>query len=138
MRKNMKKISIVLSILIISILLLFSKKVHAATEDYGPFEHSIVGARAWSTYSGKLNLREDHSKDSKLIAELSQGQKMQIIGGIVDNYVKVKVNQNDKIYYGYVFVEYIMINLPDIMPSLEYNITNATSSIGISRFILCK
>lgn len=129
MRKNMKKISIVLSILVISILLLFSKKVHAATEDYGPFEHSIVGARAWSTYSGKLNLREDHSKDSKLIAELSQGQKMQIIGGIVDNYVKVKVNQNDKIYYGYVFVEYIMINLPDIMPSLEYNITNATSSI---------
>ena len=54
MRKNMKKISIVLSILVISILLLFSKKVHAATEDYGPFEHSIVGARAWSTYSGKL------------------------------------------------------------------------------------
>ena len=41
MRKNMKKISIVLSILVISILLLFSKKVHAATEDYGPFQHIV-------------------------------------------------------------------------------------------------
>lgn len=103
---------------------------HAATvQKVGSFENTMIGARVWSTYNGSLNMRASASGSSALVAKIPQGQKMTVSGDISNDYVKVTTNLNGTSYTGYVYSKYIMINLPDIMPSLEYNITNADSCI---------
>lgn len=128
MSKSIKKIFTIMFILLMCLYWIPLNRTYAATEDMGPFEHSIIGARVWSTYNGSLNMREDCTGSAKLIAQLPQGQKMQVIGGIKNNYVKVKTEYKGNTYTGYVYIKYLMINLPDIMPSLEYYIANADYS----------
>lgn len=111
------------------ILTYYSSNAAGSNKKVGSFESTMIGARVWSTYNGTLNMRASASGSSALVAKLPQGQKMTVVGDMANDYVKVTTNLNGTSYTGYVYTKYIMINLPDVMPSLEYNITNADSCI---------
>lgn len=87
---------------------------------------TIEGATGYSALNSKLYLKKSPDDQSESIIVLKQGEPFLIISSASSgNWWKV--NYNGKI--GYVNTDYCMINLPDYIPSIEYYITNATSSI---------
>ena len=92
-----------------------------ATTAYS-FERELKDSTGWSTID--LNIKENTNENSNTIGKLPNGTAFSILGESGD-YWQIEYN-NVK---GYVKHEYCMINLPDVEPSIVYNITNAESSI---------
>lgn len=108
-------------LLVIGCLSVTTVNVNAApSTDY--FERSISGSTGWAACD--LDVKCGPSKLSNVIFTLSSGDAFCILGE-VDSYWLIKYE--DK--FGYIDSNYCMINLPDILPSIEYDITNAYSSI---------
>ena len=101
-----------------------------AMSKIGPFSITMYGARAWvvdwsANQTSPINMRASATSSSSLVTTVPIGGKMTIIGEESNGYVKVKYNS----YTGYVWTAYIMINLPDVIPGIKYDITNGYSSI---------
>lgn len=90
------------------------------------FELPLIGATGWCAI--KMNLYKSASTSSTVLKSLAQGKVFRIMGG-TDGYWKIRVAYDDATYTGYVKEEDCMINLPDILPSIQYKITNAYSSV---------
>lgn len=90
----------------------------------GNFSATLYGARAWANQ--KLNIRQQPNSSSKLIGTVPTGGKMTILSA-EDSSRYIKMSYNGMT--GYVFTDYIYINLPDIIPDIYYEITNASGSI---------
>ncbi len=89
----------------------------------GSFTATLYGARAWANQS--LNIRQSASKSSTLLGNVPEGGKMTILSDVSNGYLKIRYNGVE----GYVFANYIFINLPDVMPDVYYEISNANASI---------
>jgi len=86
------------------------------------FEKNIKGSTGWATIN--LSIRESANDSSNILGTVNSGDAFLIMSEEGD-YWKVKYNG----VIGYVNHNYCMINLPDIIPSIKYNISNASSSI---------
>lgn len=93
----------------------------------GDFDTTLYGATAWTiSYSSStpyLNLREGPGTGGS--TQLSPGTKVTIVGAESNGYIKVKYNNK----VGYVVANKIFINLPDVIPGIFYEISNANKSI---------
>ena len=86
------------------------------------FEKNIFGSTGWAVID--LPLKESASEGSNKVTDVSAGTPFMILG-VNDSYFEIKYGN----YHGYVDNRYCMINLPDVVPSIVYNITNSYSSI---------
>lgn len=86
---------------------------------------NIVGATGYST-SSKLYLKSSDSNSSNNIVALNAGSPFRILGtNSDDSWWKVSYNGN----IGYVENSYMMINLPDYIPSLKFDMMNAKANM---------
>ena len=104
---------------------IYLDKNGVAQEKIGDFSATLYGAIAWANQ--ELNIREKATKNSKRLGGVPVGGKMIILSSENSSTRYIKIKYNNTI--GYVFSDYIYINLPDIMPDMVYNITNADNSI---------
>lgn len=118
----MKIRKIIPAIIIMLIVVgIFNVKVYAEeSENY--FEKSIIGATGWSTCD--QSAKEQPNANSKTVFTVSAGNAFCILSE-VGNYWCVQYGHD----VGFIEHKWCFINLPDVIPSIEYNITNAYSSI---------
>lgn len=88
----------------------------------GPFELPLEGATGYASIA--LNLREAPSAGAQLLRTLPAGTGFRIVG---EEGAYWRVAHPD--FSGYVAHRYCMVNLPDILPSIVYENTNASASI---------
>ena len=98
---------------------------------FNGFEKDVKGATVWPMVN--ISFYKNSNGTSK-IGTIPQGTALKAIDMTNKNnesksYVKVKYNNKE----GYINGWLTMINLPDVIPSALYNITNASSSLFISR-----
>lgn len=98
--------------------------VIAAGDSY--FEREVAGSTGWCTTS--LTLRAEASSSASSVGSLSAGTAFRILSETGD-WWQVTVSDGTT---GYVEHSYCMINLPDVLPEMEYAITNAYYSIYVS------
>lgn len=96
-----------------------------ATRFKGAFELPVQGATGFASIG--LNLRSRASADSALIRTVEPGAVFRILG--VEGACFHVEGDN---FSGYLAHQYCMINLPDIIPSIVYENTNASSSLLVS------
>ncbi len=113
---SFKKISLLIFVFALLILLNLSSNVLA-------FERDIHNATGFPAV--EVNIRQRATSNSPKLGTLEPGTPFRILEE-EGKYWKV-VYDNDKV--GYVYYDYCMINLPDVEPSIIYNITNAEGSI---------
>ncbi len=96
-----------------------------AQEKVGNFSATLYGAIAWANQN--INIRKEANQNSKVLGTIKTGGKMKILSAENSStkYIKVKYRN----IVGYVYSNYIYINLPDIIPDIIYNISNANKSI---------
>ena len=90
------------------------------------FEKSIFGSTGWAAIN--LPLKNSADGSSNTITTVSAGQPFMVLGD-KGNYWEIQYGD----YHGYIDYNYCMINLPDVVPSINYNITNAYSSVYRTR-----
>lgn len=93
-------------------------------EKIGPFSATLYGAIAWPNQT--LNVRSKASINGQIVGSISTGQKVKIISDVNASTGYVKVRSGNTV--GYVWVNNLMINLPDVIPDMYYSITNANKS----------
>ena len=95
-----------------------------AKKKIGTFSATLYGATAWANQ--ELNIRKEATMDSNIIGTIPVGSKMTILASENTNskYIKVKYNN----LKGYVYSNFILINLPDVIPDMLYEITSASKS----------
>ncbi len=93
-----------------------------ATAQIEGFEKSLFGSTGWALID--LPLKVSASSNSDTVATVSEGQAFMILGES-GSYWEIMYGDN----HGYIEHDYCMINLPDVVPSIKYNITNASSSM---------
>lgn len=95
-----------------------------AQDKVGSFSATLYGATAWTNQS--VNIRKKASQDSSLLGTIPTGGKVKILSS--DNsstkYIKIKYNN----ITGYVYSNFLLINLPDVIPDMLYEITSASKS----------
>ena len=91
------------------------------------FELPLNGATGYATI--QLNLRAEASSNSELLTMIPVGSGFVILEEDGDWWM---IQLEEQI--GYVYHNYCMINLPDVLPSVVYNNTNATSSYFTSSY----
>lgn len=96
-----------------------------AQDKIGNFSATLYGATAWANQ--KINMRKNAKNSSEVIKIIPVGGKMKILSSDDSNSKYIKVKYGDK--EGYVYSDYIYINLPDVIPDAIYEITNANKSI---------
>lgn len=97
-----------------------------AQDKIGKFTATLYGARAWANQD--LNIRKGTSSSTAKIGTVPRGGKVIILSApSAENggYILVKYDN----ITGYVFTNYLLINLPDVIPDVVYEITNASGSI---------
>lgn len=104
---------------------LYLDKFGVAQEKIGDFDATLYGAKAWANQD--LNIREQATKNSKKLGTVPRGSSIKILSAEDKQTKYIKMSYND--ITGYVYSDYIYINLPDIMPDIIYEITNADNSI---------
>ncbi len=99
-----------------------------AQDKIGSFSATLYGATAWANQ--KLNIRKRANNSSAVIGTIPVGGKMKILSSEDSStkYIKVKYNGKE----GYVYSDYIYINLPDVIPDVIYEISNANKAISKS------
>ena len=130
-RKNKKYLLFVLCFIVI-LGIIFVPNVKKNYKDIGSnkyataqiegFEKSLFGSTGWAAID--LPLKESASSSSNTVTTVSEGTPFLILGQN-GNYWEIKYND----YHGYIEHDYCMINLPDVIPSIKYNITNASASV---------
>ncbi|MCC8049565.1 MAG: SH3 domain-containing protein [Clostridiales bacterium] len=90
------------------------------------FEREVAGSTGWSTAS--LTLHAEASSSAASVGSLSAGTAFRIVSESGD-WWQVTLSDGTT---GYVEHSYCMINLPDVLPEMEYAITNAYYSIYVS------
>jgi D-alanyl-D-alanine dipeptidase len=93
-------------------------------EQGGTLELPVKGATGWAAAS--LVLRAEANTGSASRASLSPGDAFTIMDGSVSGWWYVKRPNGTE---GWVEIRRCFINLPDVLPSIVYNVTNARSSI---------
>jgi D-alanyl-D-alanine dipeptidase len=91
----------------------------------GTFELPLSGASGYA--NAPLSFREGPSLYTNAISRLKAGQGFTILGELHDWW---QIELGGKI--GWVMSKHCLINLPDVIPSIIYNNTNAYSSILVS------
>lgn len=86
------------------------------------FELDIKNSAGWAAVS--LPIRVYPSGTSNIVMNISAGQPFLILGES-GNYFEIEYQGKT----GYIDSNYCMINLPDVIPSIKYSISNASSSI---------
>ena len=89
----------------------------------GRLELPIYGATGWAAV--RTALRENPANNATTIMNLNPGDGFTILGES-GNWWYVEI---DKTIAGWVDVRACFINLPDVIPSIVYNIVNASGSI---------
>ena len=84
---------------------------------------NIVGATGYAASNSGINLRSKDTSSSTNLGNIKAGEPFKIIG-TNSNDTWWKVNYNGKV--GYVYNGYCMINLPDYIPSMSFDIKNAS------------
>ena len=96
---------------------------------YGNFDYTLYGTTAWVAKYSKnepfLYLKSSASSSSSTLSTLQPGTKVTIIGGVTNGYFYVKTANGSK---GYIWANSTFINLPDIIPSMRYEMSNAAGS----------
>ncbi len=87
----------------------------------GEFELPIEGATGFTTV--EANLREKPSPDAVLLKKIAPGTAFRVLQEMGE-YWKVESDE----FSGYLAHKYLMINLPDVIPSIVYENTNASKS----------
>ncbi len=87
----------------------------------GSLELPVIGSSAYAAVS--INLREDFNVESQSLMTLKPGQGFTIIGES-DEWWQIDISGTK----GWVASQYCLINLPDVIPSIIYDITNSYSS----------
>lgn len=95
-----------------------------AKKKIGSFSATLYGATAWANQ--ELNIRKKATMDSNIIGTIPVGSKMTILTSENTNSKYIKVKYNNLI--GYVYSNFILINLPDVIPDMLYEITSASKS----------
>lgn len=86
------------------------------------FENDINGSTGWSTIN--LSMHSNPDSVSSVITTVIPGKAFLILN---ENGKYWKVEYDGKV--GYIDSNYCLINMPDLIPSIVYNISNASSSI---------
>ncbi|MCH4889967.1 hypothetical protein EZV73_20475 [Acidaminobacter sp. JC074] len=92
------------------------------SEEGDYFELPIWGATGFPLVD--LNFRRSNTLDSEVISVISAGMPFRILSESGDWW---QVEYDNQI--GYLYHDYCMINLPDVMPSIVYDITNSYKSL---------
>lgn len=95
-----------------------------AKKKIGTFSATLYGATAWANQ--ELNIRKEATMNSNIIGTIPVGSKMTILASENTNSKYIKVKYNNLI--GYVYSNFILINLPDVIPDMLYQITSASKS----------
>lgn len=97
-----------------------------AVSKYDGFEESPVGASVWT--SATVNVRASNSTSSRVIGTISTGKvaKVEDIGR--DMLKLAYKDSRGKKKSGWVNKDYLLINLPQVVPSATYDIYNCYSS----------
>lgn len=96
-----------------------------AQKKIGNFSATLYGAVAWANQD--LNIRAKATQNSKKIGTVDAGGKMTILSSENSSTKYIKIKYNNQV--GYVYSNFIYINLPDVMPDMIYSISNADKSI---------
>ena len=88
------------------------------------FEKSTNGAKTYAVVNG-IVVRKSASAKGARLKTVNAGTKMIAQGKEKNGFCKVKVGGKT----GWVDIDDIMINLPDVYPSIQFKITNASKSI---------
>ena len=103
---------------------IYLDKNGVAQAKIGNFSATLYGATAWTNQS--VNIRKAANQNSSLLGTIPTGGKVKILSS--DNsstkYIKIKYNN----ITGYVYSDFLLINLPDVIPDMLYEITSASSS----------
>ena len=96
-----------------------------AQKKIGNFSATLYGAVAWANQD--LNIRAKATQNSKKIGTVDAGDKMTILSSENSSTKYIKIKYNNQV--GYVYSNFIYINLPDVIPDMIYSISNADKSI---------
>ena len=98
----------------------------AAIAKMGSFEITTYKSTAWVAAS-QLYIYEKASTSSKYLGYVVAGDKITILSAESNGMIKMNYGKTT----GWVSIDYIFINLPDVMPSMTYKIP-AASSTGLT------
>ncbi len=96
-----------------------------AQDKIGNFSATLYGAIAWTNRN--VNIRQNPIENSKLLGTIPTGAKLTILSSDNPTTKYIKINYNGII--GYVYSDFLLINLPDVMPDIVYYIANADKSL---------
>lgn len=106
----------------IIVVLLFILSFFVIDYNCFAFELEVKGSTGWATI--EMPIRSSASSNSSVILNVNAGVPFLILDD-VGEYWQIEYSG----VIGYIDHDYCMINLPDVIPSISYNITNAYSSI---------
>ena len=98
----------------------------AAMDKMGSFNITVYRSTAWANQ--KLNVRKSSNGSSAILGTIPEGGKVTILSSDSNGYIKVMYGD----LKGYVYANYLFINLPDVMPGIYYDITSAYSATSVS------
>ena len=96
-----------------------------AQDKIGNFSATLYGAIAWTNRN--VNIRREPIENSKLLGTIPTGAKLTILSSDNPTTKYIKISYNGII--GYVYSDFLLINLPDVIPDIVYYITNADKSL---------
>ncbi|MCL2355999.1 MAG: SH3 domain-containing protein [Defluviitaleaceae bacterium] len=99
-------------------------------ESGGTLELPVIGATGWAATNVVLRAEPNNSSASR--ASLSPGDGFTITDGSVEGWWEVRLPSGTE---GWVETRRCFINLPDVLPSIIYNVTNARSSRFTSSYV---
>ena len=97
----------------------------AAQDKIGNFSATLYGAIAWTNRN--VNIRREPIENSKLLGTIPTGAKLTILSSDNPTTKYIKISYNGII--GYVYSDFLLINLPDVIPDIVYYIANADKSL---------
>lgn len=89
----------------------------------GNFSVTIYGAQGWVTE--KLNIRNQSNWQGTSLGVVPEASRVTILDTDTNGFIKIKYNN----ITGFIPINYLFINLPDVMPYVIYEISNANKSI---------
>ena len=96
-----------------------------AQDKIGNFSATLYGAIAWTNRN--VNIRREPIENSKLLGTIPTGVKLTILSSDNPTTKYIKISYNGII--GYVYSDFLLINLPDVIPDIVYYIANANKSL---------
>ena len=89
----------------------------------GSFSVTIYGAQGWA--SADVKIRKTANMNAESLGIVPESSRVTILDTDSNNLIKIKYNN----ITGYIPTAYLFINLPDVMPYVVYDISNANKSI---------